>query len=151
MSSTATDYQTLDVKAPGTVGYQGFFAALSALKGASVSSEAGKVLATLVDNAPSIAQVLSELGGSGNELGGLAVSLVEATSGGPAVLVYDDSSPPTVESNGDVVGGDHTWVLSPGQWKGAGWLSAPRCKTADSTGPRRTRSGPTALVYLVGA
>jgi hypothetical protein len=123
VSSDATDYQTLDVKAPGTVGYQGFFAALSALKGASASSEAGKVLATLVDNAPSIAQVLSELGSSGNELGGLAVSLVEATSGGPAVLVYDDSSPPTVESNGDVVGGDHTWVLSPGQWKGSGVLS----------------------------
>lgn len=123
LSSTATDYQTLDVKAPGTIGYQGFFAALSTLKGASASSKAGKELATMVDNAPSIAEVLAELGSSGNELGGLAVSLVEATSGGPAVFVYDDSMPPTVESNGDVVGGDHTWVLSPGQWKGSGVLS----------------------------
>jgi len=123
VSSAATDYQTLDVKAPGTIGYQGFFAALSALKGASASSEAGKELATMVDNAPSIAEVLAELGSSGNELGGLAVSLVEATSGGPAVFVYDDSMPPTVESNGDVVGGDQTWVLSPGQWKGSGVLS----------------------------
>jgi hypothetical protein len=115
----ASDYQTLDVKAPGTVGYEGFFAALSALKGASASSEAGKALATMVDNAPSIAEVLSELGGAGNELGGLAFSLVNATSGGPAVFVYDDSLPPTIESNGDVVGGEHTWVLSPGQWKGS--------------------------------
>ncbi len=120
--SSATDYQMLDVKAPGTVDYQGFFAALSALKGASASSDAGKALATMVDNAPSIAQVLAELGGSGSELGGLAFSLVEATSGGPAVLVYDDSLPPTVESNGDVVGGEHTWVLSPGQWKGTAKL-----------------------------
>ncbi len=123
LSSTATDYQTLDVKAPGTVSYQGFFAALSALKGAGASSDAGKELATMVDNAPSIAQVLAELGGSGSELGGLAVSLVEATSGGPAVFVYDDSLPPTVKSNGEVVGGDQTWVLSPGQWKGSGVLS----------------------------
>ena len=120
--STASDYQTLDVKAPGNVGYDGFFAALAALKGASPSSEAGKALATMVDNAPSIAQVLSELGASGGELGGLAFSLVNATSGGPAVLVYDDSLPPTIESNGDVVGGEHTWVLSPGQWKGSARL-----------------------------
>jgi hypothetical protein len=120
--SSATDYQTLDVNAPGTVDYQGFFAALSALKGASASSDAGKALATMLDNAPSIAQVLAELGRSGSELGGLAFSLVEASSGGPAVLVYEDSVPPTVESNGDVVGGQHTWVLSPGQWKGTAKL-----------------------------
>ncbi len=120
--SSATDYQTLDVKAPGTVDYQGFFAALSALKGASASSEAGKALATMVDNAASIAEVLAELSGSGGELGGLAFSLVNATSGGPAVFVYDDSLPPTMESNGDVVGGEHTWVLSPGQWKGTATL-----------------------------
>ena len=122
LSSAATDYQTLDVKAPGTVGYEGFFAALSALKGASASSEAGKALATMVDNAASIAEVLAELSGSGGELGGLAFSLVNATSGGPAVFVYDDSLPPTMESNGDVVGGEHTWVLSPGQWKGTAKL-----------------------------
>jgi hypothetical protein len=121
-SSEATDYQTLDVKAPGTVGYEGFFAALAALKGASASSEAGKALASMVDNAGSIAQVLSELGGSGGELGGLAFSLVNATSGGPAVFVYDDSLPPSIEANGDVVGGEHTWVLSPGQWKGSAAL-----------------------------
>jgi hypothetical protein len=120
--TTATDYQTLDVKAPGNVRYEGFFAALSALKGARASSEAGKALATMVDNAASIAQVLAELSGSGGELGGLAFSLVNATSGGPAVFVYDDSLPPTVESNGDVVGGEHTWVLSPGQWKGSAKL-----------------------------
>ena len=55
---------------------------------------------------------------SRNMLGGLAFSMVNGSAGGPAVLVYDDDSPPTVEANGDVVAGGRTWVLSPGEWKG---------------------------------
>ena len=111
----AWDEQTLTLTAPGSVKYDAFLTTLSALHG---TSEASHALGTMVNDAQSIAQALAELGRSRNMLGGLAFSMVNGSAGGPAVLVYDDDSPPTVEANGDVVAGGRTWVLSPGEWKG---------------------------------
>ncbi len=115
----AWDEQTLSLTAPGSVKYDAFLTTLSALHG---TAEASSSLGTMVNDAASIAQALPELGRSRNMLGGLAFSMVNGSAGGPAVLVYDDDSPPTVKANGDVVAGGRTWVLSPGEWKGTAKL-----------------------------
>ena len=61
--------------------------------------------------------VLSQLGSTTPQLGGLAYSLVNGAVGGGAVLVYDDASAPTLNSSGQITK-SNSIVLSPGLWAG---------------------------------
>jgi hypothetical protein len=111
----AWDEKTLTVMAPGTVKADAFVSTLAAVRG---SAEASHALGSMTDNYSSIALALEDLGRSPHLLGGLAFSIVDTAAGGPAIFVYDDTLPPTMEANGKVVGGDRTLALAPGEWSG---------------------------------
>jgi hypothetical protein len=114
LKDTSPD-QMLTVTPPGnwTVGQF-----LSELAGLKTDAAASQVLAAMTNDAAGITQSLSQLSGPASKLGGLAYSPVSGTSGGGAVLVYQDTSPPQVDATGQVTAGDGTLVLSPGQWVG---------------------------------
>jgi len=114
LTNTSPD-DTLTVTPPGN-GTVGQF--LSELAGLKSDAAASKVLATMTNDAAGMTQSLSQLSGAGSKLGGLAYSPVSGTSGGGAVLVYQDTTPPQVDATGQVTAGEGTLVLSPGQWVG---------------------------------
>jgi hypothetical protein len=111
----ASPDQTLTVTPPGNWTVDQF---LSELDGLKSDAAASKVLAAMTNDPTSITQALSQWSGPGSKLGGLAYSVVNGGHGGYAVLIYPDTSPPEVGSTGEVVGNDHTLVLSPDDWVG---------------------------------
>jgi hypothetical protein len=65
-----------------------------------------------------MALALSRSSMTSSGFGGLAYSVVNGAAGGPALLIYDDTSPPLTNSTSQVTAGRETLVLSPGQWAG---------------------------------
>ncbi len=114
LNDTSPD-ETLTVTTPGNWTVSQFLSELAGLKSDAAASQ---VLAAMTNDPASITQALSQLSGPGSKLGGLAYSLVNAASGGGAVLVYNDTSPPQVGASGQVTAGDGTLVLDPGSWVG---------------------------------
>ena len=115
LTDTSPD-QTLTVTPPGTWTVSQLVAELAGLK---TDASASQVLAAMTNDAAGITESLSQLSGAGGKLGGLAYSPVNGTSGGGAVLVYQDTDPPPVDATGQVTGDDNTLVLSPGMWVGS--------------------------------
>ncbi|MFZ2057169.1 MAG: carboxypeptidase-like regulatory domain-containing protein [Acidimicrobiales bacterium] len=116
----ASPDQTLTVTPPGNWTVDQFLSELDGLKSDAAASQ---VLAAMTNDPASITQALSQLSGPSSKLGGLAYSLVAGAHGGYAVLIYPDTSPPEVTSTGEVVGNDHTLVLSPDDWVGTKLVS----------------------------
>jgi len=114
LANTSPD-QTLTITPPGNWTVGQFLSELALLKSDAAAS---KVLATMTNDAASITQTLSQLSGPASKLGGLAYSYVYGASGGTAVLVYQDTSPPSVSATGQVTAAATTLVLSPAMWVG---------------------------------
>jgi hypothetical protein len=114
LADTSPD-QTLALTPPGNWTVGQFLSELALLKSDAAASQ---VLAAMTNDPASIAQTLSQLSGPSSKLGGLAYSVVSGASGGSAVLVYEDTTPPKVDASGQVTGGDGSLVLSPGLWVG---------------------------------
>ena len=98
LSGTSSDL-TLTITPPGSWTVSQFVSELAGLKSDAAASQ---VLAAMTNDAASMTQALSQLSGPGSKLGGLAYSLVSGVSGGAAVLVYQDTSPPSVDTTGKV-------------------------------------------------
>jgi len=115
LNDTSPD-ETLTLTAPGNLTAAQFVSELAVLKSDAAATQA---LAAMTNNASSMVQTLVQLSGAGSKLGGLSYSLVSASvSGGAAVLVYEDTTPPTISSAGIVTGSADTLVLDPGEWVG---------------------------------
>jgi hypothetical protein len=115
LNNTSPD-QTLTITSPGNWTVSQLLPELAALKS---DAPASQVLAAMTNDPASITQALSQLSGPGSKLGGLAYSVVNGASGGPAVFVYQDTSPPKVAATtGQVTVDDSALVLSPGLWVG---------------------------------
>ena len=114
LANTSPD-ETLTVSSPGSLTTGQFLSELALLKSDSAANQS---LAAMTNDPTSMTQALSQLSGPGSKLGGLAYSVVNGASGGGAVLVYDDTSPPSIGANGQVTAGDSTLVLAPGLWVG---------------------------------
>jgi len=115
LTNTSPDV-TLTVTPPGNWTVSQFLSELGGLKSDAAAS---KVLTTMTDDPASITASLAELSGPSSKLGGLAYSLVNGASGGAAVLVYQDTSPPKVDANAQVTAGSDALILSPGLWVGS--------------------------------
>jgi hypothetical protein len=114
LDNTAPD-ETLTLTPPGNWTVGQFLSELAVLKSDPAAS---KILTAMTNDPASITQTLSQLSGPSSKLGGLAYSLVSGVSGGGAVLVYGDTSPPTIDASGHVTAGEGALVLSPGLWVG---------------------------------
>jgi hypothetical protein len=115
LSATSPD-ETLTLTAPGNLTAAQFVSELAVLKSDAAATQA---LGAMTNNASSMVQTLVQLSGAGSKLGGLSYSLVSGSvSGGAAVLVYGDTTPPTISSAGNVTGSNDTVVLDPGEWVG---------------------------------
>jgi hypothetical protein len=105
---------TLRVDAPGNWNVTQFTSEVATL---STDSAANKIMATMSNDAPTMTQALSQLSAS-SKLGGLAYSLVSGTSSGAAVLIYNDTTPPTIGTTGQITSATGALVLSPAMWVG---------------------------------
>ena len=122
LNDTSPD-RTLTITSPGNWTVSQLLPELAALKS---DAQASQVLAAMTNDPASIAQALSQLSGPGSKLGGLAYSVVNGASGGPAVFVYQDTSPPDVAATtGRVTVDDSALVLSPGLSVGTKLVAEP--------------------------
>ena len=106
---------TLTVTAPGSTPVSQFVTELDTLKSDAAAS---KLLGATQVNATDISQTLAQLSGAGTRLGGLAYFVVTGTSAGGSFIVYPDSAPPPVDSNGYVTAAADTLVITPSSWIG---------------------------------
>ncbi len=111
-----SDEVTLTLSAPGRTGIGGF---LSALTGIAKSGNQASTLAPITNDPNTMATAFSSLSKDGGPFGGVAYSVVNGSAGGPALLLYDDTSPPLTSATGQVTASKNTLVLSPGEWAGA--------------------------------
>ncbi|MGA2527788.1 MAG: carboxypeptidase-like regulatory domain-containing protein [Acidimicrobiales bacterium] len=114
LADTSPD-ETLTVAPTGNLAVGQFLSELALLKSDAAARQS---LAAMTNDPTGMTQALSKLSVLGSKLGGLAYSVVNGVSGGGAVLVYDDTNPPSIGSNGQVTAGDGTLVLAPGLWVG---------------------------------
>ena len=114
IANTSPD-ATLTITSPGSLKVGQLLGELAALKS---DAAAGRVLAAMTNDPGSMAQTLSQLSGPGSNLGGIAYSVVNGASGGAAVIVYQDTTPPTVDAKGLLTADPSALVLSPGLWVG---------------------------------
>ena len=109
-----SDDQTLTLSSPGNLPVGKLFTEIVTQAG---DTKLPSALAAMTNDPASITQVLSQVSRTIPEFGGLAYSLVNGSAGGGAVLVYNDTSPPRVNSSGQISMGAG-FVLSPGLWAG---------------------------------
>ncbi len=110
-----SDEATLTLTPPGRLTTAQFLTELGFLKGDAASAP----FSATTNDAADIVQTLSHMSDATGKLGGLAYSLVYATAGGTAVLIYGDANPPLVSETGRVIAGKDTLVMEPSEWSGS--------------------------------
>ncbi len=111
-----SDEQTVTLTAPGSFQVVNFLNGLQTLVRSDPTLNTA--LATVTTDPSTMALALSKSSMTMAGFGGLAYSVVNGAAGGPALLIYQDTSPPLTSSTSQVVAGRDTLVLAPGQWAG---------------------------------